>query len=145
MRRHVNKMVRWLACLTLTFVAVLQANAILPVTLVDRVDNFIYDMRMRVQPTKLNNAIVIVNIDEKSLKEYGQWPWKRSVIAHMVERLTDDYHVRAVGVDAVFPEPDGSSGLQVLEDLAKKELKGDQDFVNQMDSLRTQLDFDDRL
>lgn len=145
MRRSVNKMARWGVCLLLISIAVLQANAFLPVTLVDRVDHFIYDMRMRVQPTKLNDAIVIVNIDEKSLKEYGQWPWKRSIIANMIEKLTDEYHVKAVGVDAVFPEPDGSSGLQVLEDLAKKELKGDQGFVNQMDSLRTQLDFDDRL
>ncbi|WP_230413603.1 CHASE2 domain-containing protein [Undibacterium umbellatum] len=145
MRRYLNKMVRWLACLALTFVAVLQANAIFPVTLVDRVDNFIYDMRMRVQPTRLNNDIVIVNIDEKSLKEYGQWPWKRNTLASLLERLTDDYHVRAVGVDAVFPEPDGSSGLDVLEDLAKKELKDDQHFLNQMGGLRTQLNFDDRL
>lgn len=145
MRRSVNKMARWGACLLLISIAVLQANAFLPVTLVDRIDTFIYDMRFRLQASKLNDAIVIVNIDEKSLKEIGQWPWSRSVLADLVLRLTDDYHVRALGIDAVFPEPDGSSGLQILEGLAKKELKDNQDFGRQISTLRHQLDFDDRL
>ncbi|MFX5718571.1 CHASE2 domain-containing protein, partial [Acinetobacter baumannii] len=81
---------------------------------VEKIDTAIYDMRMRWQPTIFNPDIVIVNIDEKSLNEVGQWPWNRGVVADLITRLTDDYHVKAVGIDIVFAEPDSSSGIQVL-------------------------------
>ncbi|MBN1829816.1 MAG: adenylate/guanylate cyclase domain-containing protein [Deltaproteobacteria bacterium] len=48
---------------------------------------------------------VIAAIDEKSLSELGRWPWKRTVIADLVDRLKS-YGVRAVGFDVVFAEPD---------------------------------------
>lgn len=113
--------------------------------MVEKIDTAIYDMRMRWQPTIFNPDIVIVNIDEKSLNEVGQWPWNRGVVADLITRLTDDYHVKAVGIDIVFAEPDSSSGIQVLEGLAKKELKDNQSFVSQLSDLRKKLDFDDRL
>ena len=50
----------------------------------------------------------IIDINEKSLAKYGQWPWPRSRVADLVERL------RAMGVativfDMVFAEPDRTS------------------------------------
>nr|WP_110255517.1 adenylate/guanylate cyclase domain-containing protein [Undibacterium pigrum] len=125
--------------------AALQANGNLPTTLIEKVDYFIYDLRMRWEPTTFNPDIVIVNIDEKSLQEVGQWPWNRGVVADLIERLTDDYHARAVGLDIVFSEPDNSTGIQVLEGLAQKELKENAGFVAQMPALRKELDFDDKL
>ena len=145
MRKNFNKWLRWASCLLLIIIAALQANGNLPVTVVDRIDTFIYDMRMRWQPPQFNPDIVVVNIDEKSLKEVGQWPWNRGVVADLIIRLSDDYHVRAVGLDMVFPEPDSSSGIQVLEGLASQQLKDNQAFIEQLPALRKQLDFDDRL
>lgn len=145
MRKNVPKLVRWTICSLLIVAAALQANGNLPVTMVEKIDTAIYDMRMRWQPTIFNPDIVIVNIDEKSLNEVGQWPWNRGVVADLITRLTDDYHVKAVGIDIVFAEPDSSSGIQVLEGLAKKELKDNQSFVSQLSDLRKKLDFDDRL
>ncbi|MFZ6657324.1 CHASE2 domain-containing protein [Undibacterium sp. TJN19] len=142
MRKNVNKLARWGVGLFFTALAVLQANAFLPITLVDKIDTFIYDTRMKLQPAEFNDAIVIVNIDEKSLKELGQWPWKRIVVANLIEKLTDEYHVKVVGMDAAFPEPDGSSGFQILESLAKKELKDSSGFAEQVARLRNELDFD---
>ncbi|MEE8445089.1 MAG: CHASE2 domain-containing protein, partial [Alphaproteobacteria bacterium] len=50
-------------------------------------------------------AVVIVDIDEESLAELGQWPWPRTVIARMVQNLMRG-GVAAIGFDVVFAEPD---------------------------------------
>ena len=62
-------------------------------------------MRPREQTMR---PVVIADIDEASLKEVGQWPWPRTVIADLVTRLRD-YGAVAVGFDIVFAEPDRMS------------------------------------
>ncbi len=57
-------------------------------------------------PTSDN--VVIVDIDEKSLKEYGQWPWQRDVFAKLLYSLSDA-KVGIIGLDIVFAEEDRSS------------------------------------
>ncbi len=49
--------------------------------------------------------VVIADIDEASLKEIGQWPWPRTVVADLVSRLRELGAV-AIGFDIVFAEPD---------------------------------------
>ncbi len=62
-------------------------------------------LRPRVQTTW---PVVIVDIDEPSLKQIGQWPWPRTVLADLVTRLRAAGAV-AVGFDMVFAEPDRMS------------------------------------
>ncbi len=52
--------------------------------------------------------VVIADIDEASLKEIGQWPWPRTVVADLVTRLRELGAV-AIGFDIVFAEPDRMS------------------------------------
>jgi adenylate cyclase len=52
--------------------------------------------------------VVIVDIDEKSLKELGQWPWPRTRIADLITRLTK-LGAAVIGFDVIFPEPDRMS------------------------------------
>ena len=52
--------------------------------------------------------VVIVDIDEDSLKQYGQWPWPRTLIAQLVTRLTE-LGVAGIGFDVLFAEPDRTS------------------------------------
>ena len=52
--------------------------------------------------------VVIVDIDEASLREIGQWPWPRTVIADLITRLRTAGAV-AVGFDVIFAEPDRMS------------------------------------
>jgi adenylate cyclase len=52
--------------------------------------------------------VVIVDIDEASLKDIGQWPWPRTIVADLVTRLTQLGAV-AIGFDIIFPEPDRMS------------------------------------
>ena len=60
--------------------------------------------------------IVIVDIDEESLAEIGQWPWPRTTIAKLTSQLMA-YNAVAVAYDVVFAEPDRLSPAQVAERL----------------------------
>jgi adenylate cyclase len=62
-------------------------------------------MRPREQKVR---PVVIVDIDEPSLREIGQWPWPRTVIADLITRLRAAGAV-AVGFDVIFAEPDRMS------------------------------------
>jgi adenylate cyclase len=66
-----------------------------------------------------SGEIVIATIDEKSLDELGRWPWPRTTLARLVERL-HKYGVKAVGFDIVFAEPDENSSLKAIVDLSRE-------------------------
>jgi len=50
--------------------------------------------------------IVIVDIDDASLRALGRWPWPRDRLAELVDTLFDDDHAAALGIDLVLAEPD---------------------------------------
>lgn len=79
---------------------------VLSMQLLSQLELIAYDWRMTTLPlpTNIDNRIVIVDIDERSLAIEGQWPWPRSRIAELVTRLSDDYAASAVGLDILFPE-----------------------------------------
>src|SRR6201747_1215934 len=54
---------------------------------------------------KAAKPVRIVNIDEKSLAKFGQWPWPRTRVADLVTNLTSLGAV-AIGFDIMFAEPD---------------------------------------
>jgi len=58
--------------------------------------------------------VVIVDIDEASLKEIGQWPWPRTIVANLITRITQAGAV-ATGFDVIFAEPDRMSPAVAAE------------------------------
>jgi adenylate cyclase len=62
---------------------------------------------------------VIATIDEQSLAELGRWPWPRTILARLVDRLKAD-GAKAVGFDIVFAEPDANANLQILDTLSRE-------------------------
>src|SRR5438270_8307371 len=54
---------------------------------------------------KTARPVRIVNIDEKSLAKFGQWPWPRTLVADLVTNLTR-LGPAAIGFDVMFAEPD---------------------------------------
>lgn len=60
--------------------------------------------------------IIIVDIDDDSLAELGQWPWSRKHMATMIESISRD-GPKAIGLDIVFAEADRSSPRQVTATL----------------------------
>jgi len=112
--------------------------------LVAQIDNFIYDARLRLtMPRRVDERVVILDIDEKSLQEVGRWPWPRDTLARIVNKLFDKYGVAILGFDVVFAEADLSSGIRVLDGLAEKELKDVSGFQQAYRQIRPRLDNDD--
>ncbi len=79
-------------------------------------DERLFDQFQVVKPRAFDPAGVvrIVDIDEESLNELGQWPWPRSYLAELVERLTDA-GAAAIAFDIMFAEADRTSPKQISE------------------------------
>jgi adenylate cyclase len=113
------------------------------VPFITQLDNIIYDARLQVtMPGGVDERIVILDIDEKSLEEVGHWPWPRDLLARLIEKLFDRYQIGVVAFDVVFAEADYSSGIRVLDRLAQGSLKDVPSFLEQYRSLRPSLDND---
>jgi adenylate cyclase len=71
--------------------------------------NAVFDQYQRWHPRTYQPAPVrIIDIDEESLKRLGQWPWPRTRVAELIERL-QKAGAAAIGMDIVFAEPDRTS------------------------------------
>lgn len=78
-------------------------------------DNRIRDFYFNVRgPQKTDDNIVIVDIDEKSIKELGQWPWERDKFAQILKNLSLD-GAGIIGLDIVFSEADKTSPKQFAQ------------------------------
>jgi adenylate cyclase len=75
-----------------------------------------FDQLQRIWPREQPNLPVrIVDIDERSLAELGQWPWSRKVLARMVDEL-NALGAAVVAFDIIFPEPDRLSPSRIAGD-----------------------------
>ena len=74
----------------------------------------VYDSMVRLLP-KNNGGMqpVIIDLDEKSLGEFGQWPWPRYRVALLLDKL-NSLGASAIAVDILFAEEDRTS-LHVLQ------------------------------
>ena len=123
--------------------ALLHASAILPIQVLQRLDDIIYDARLRAtMPRTTDERIVIVDIDEKSLAEVGRWPWARNRLADLANELYVRQKVAVLGFDIVFAEADESSGLKRLRQLAQGELRDQPGFAEKLNQLQSSLDYD---
>jgi HD-GYP domain-containing protein (c-di-GMP phosphodiesterase class II)/CHASE2 domain-containing sensor protein len=87
----------------------------------------------------ISSVPVIIDIDEKSLKLHGQWPWPRYKLALLLNRL-HAMGVRAVGIDIMFPEKDRTVIDHSSEDIPEN-LKADIGIAN----VRESAGYSDRL
>jgi len=83
---------------------------------VKRLDYKIYDLTGAIssQFTEKDNETysVIVDVDEKSIQEFGQWPWPRIMDAELIN-LIEEMTPSAIGVNILFPEEDRLSPLSI--------------------------------
>ena len=78
-------------------------------------------------PNKKSNDIVIIDIDEPSLTAEEDGLGRRNKIAKLdLKNLFVEYQISMLGFDIVFAEPDSSSGLPILENLADTTFKSSQ-------------------
>ena len=79
-----------------------------------------FDFFQRIAPrTATDSPVRIVDIDNDSLKQLGQWPWPRSVDAELVDKLRGA-GAAIVAFDIVFSEPDRTSPKLLLDGLRKQ-------------------------
>lgn len=96
---------------------ILMAIAILhfkdAVPTLDRMTAVVEDLSVRyaAKPHQSPN-IVVLDIDEASIKKLGQWPWPRYRLAQFLDKLTD-MAPAAVAFDFIFSEPDRTSPAQI--------------------------------
>ncbi len=123
--------------------ALLHVSAAMPLPLLERLDQFIYDARLRLGMSRtLDERIVIVDIDEKSIDRIGRWPWGRDKLADLTQELFARQRVSVVGFDVVFAERDNSSGLASLRALERGPLAKTPGFAEQLARLAPSLDHD---
>jgi adenylate cyclase len=48
-----------------------------------------FDLIQQYDTPTVSEDVVIVEIDEQSIEQYGQWPWKRTVLADVIWRLRE--------------------------------------------------------
>jgi len=105
---------RWLALILLALLIAVRIWDPPPVaTLRERT----FDAYQALKPREITpQPVAIVDLDEESLAEIGQWPWPRTTIAQLLDRLKA-YGAVAVAFDVVFAEPDRTSPERIAERL----------------------------
>lgn len=84
----------------------------------DRLRDIAFDGYQRIKPRVPPDdmPVRIVDIDEAALAEYGQWPWPRTLLATLVQKLVEK-GAAVIAFDVIFAEPDRSSIGRVVRSL----------------------------
>ncbi|MFC1862798.1 CHASE2 domain-containing protein [Thermodesulfobacteriota bacterium] len=118
-------------------------------TVFESLEKIIYgvEMRFSLPPGMGENRIAIVNIDEKSLRQLGPWPWPRSSIAEMITILKGN-GARLIAVDLPFNENEQNQGLdevRQLQTMIREKDKGYSEapwLIDALDEIERRLDND---
>lgn len=93
-------------------VLLISLYASLPNSLHENLERAAYDqMLVWVPVADSDERVILVDIDEKSLRDFGAWPWPRKQVAALISQLTQHYNVSLLGVDIVFPEAKDDDAL----------------------------------
>src|SRR5690349_19811680 len=77
----------------------------------------VFDSYQRFFPlVRTTNSVTIVAIDETAPRRYGQWPWPRTRVAELVQRISE-HKPASIGFDIFFPEPDRFSPAAMAAEL----------------------------
>jgi adenylate cyclase len=88
-------------------------------TLLQPLDFINYDLLLKNFPNNhASSRLVIVDLDEKSLNRYGQWPWPRYRVAELLDKIAA-MKPAIISLDIFFPEPDRTSAATLLKDIGR--------------------------
>ena len=91
-----------------------------PLQIFTSLQNYSFDTFQRVLPREVysEDPVVIIDIDDRSLAEIGQWPWSRSQLAKLTNQA---YAAAALGFDIVFAEPDRTNPQNLIANYSFNE------------------------
>lgn len=134
---------RVVATALLSLLALLHATGLWCLAPLNQLDNALYDLRLNLtMPRTRDERVVILDVDEYSLSQLGQWPWSSETMSTLIAELTQRQKVAAVGLDTVFAEPDRHAVLPYLTELAERELKDVAAFTTWLTHNADRLDHD---
>ncbi|TAJ07065.1 MAG: adenylate/guanylate cyclase domain-containing protein [Nitrospirae bacterium] len=110
----IHTLALWLAILVAGTIMVL--SWIGPGPLI-RLENDLLDFRFKLRGERQpGDDIIVVTVDEKSLKEVGRWPWSRDKQAQLVRTIAAD-KAKVIGLDIIYSEAEVTEYLRGLQEL----------------------------
>ncbi len=99
-----------------TFIVILFNLAIYNSSFTKYINFKIFDMLDSIigYNTKASSSVIVVDIDERSLKALGQWPWSRIVLANLIHKISTS-NPAGMGIDIIFPEEDRTSPKYIID------------------------------
>lgn len=142
---EIQRIVRYTLSLALTAVFLLHVGGVIHIPILTSLENQAYDSRLKITlPEQVDRQVVIIDIDEKSIDEIGQWPWNRNVLAKINDALFDYYQIKVIGYDIVFAEEDIDEGAKLLDKMAKGSLRDNDAFLGEYRRVMSSLQHDQR-
>jgi adenylate cyclase len=142
---YIQRIIRYALSLVLTLLFLLHVGEVINIPILTSLENQAYDARLEITlPDDVDKQVVIVDIDEKSLDEIGQWPWNRNILAKINDVLFDYYQIKAIGYDIVFAEEDIDEGAKLLKSMATGPLQDDPEFIDEYHRVLPSLQHDQR-
>ena len=149
------RLIRPAGSLLIMLIFLLHATGYWSFSVFSRIEQLTYDIRInQTLPNEGDPQIVIVDIDEDSLREIGQFPWPREYIAQMLYILFSEYEISTIGFDIVFAEPDRQGANEVLTNMLAQrpelkdtleplieEMNGDRQFADLLSQIPAVLGF----
>ena len=151
MTRQFHKNIRRLISASVFIFFLLFLMGKLPSRFIDNFEQQLYDFRLRTdlintpQHPSIDERIVILDIDEKSISELGHWPWSRTVLSELMERLFNDYEIKVIGFDIVFPEQELSAADELVSELKRLPEFSSPEISGLLEQTSTLVDGDNRL
>lgn len=106
--------------ITVAFAALTIKN---PSIIDEYIETLLVDYRFKIRnflsSPQIPNDILTVNIDEKSLFEYGRWPWNRRLQAELIENIFRG-KPKVVAVDIFYPETESSESDMAFAEVLNK-------------------------
>jgi len=116
----------------------------------DSLDRSTYDLGVRQSVREPSPDVAIIAIDDQSIANIGRWPWPRSVLAGVIERLAEA-KARVIAPLIFLSEPQVDPGLlklrELSRDFAQLGLQGEgvSAFATRLSEAEASLDTDSRL
>ena len=74
-----------------------------------------FDLYQKIFPlNKQTSEVIIIDVDEKSLEKFGQFPWNRSIFAKIIENV-DHANPKVLGFDIFFTEKDKQTPEEIIK------------------------------
>ena len=108
LHKNLNYIVFFALLVLLIFLKILNPSFIKSISFLS------FDLYQKVFAEKKNSDVVIIDIDEKSLGKFGQFPWNRTVFAKILDQLNTS-NPKAIGFDIFFTEKDKQSPEEIFK------------------------------